>query len=200
METAGAKHGRRVGIVYSNLEANQVARIESARGLSFPCRGLAPSPMAHGSLDVNQPLKSHHLREEPAPVPHLVEGSFDWIPASDQPAVDDVLHMPRPLGFVERPRVTRRGDHGLAAATPRTMFVEPVEDGHQAPVLLASVEDDEPLLLDERDADVRDLGVPAEESEPWSMTGSLPCPGRQMPRPRPNGGFHPLRFPVSSVD
>jgi hypothetical protein len=116
MKIAGAKRGRRVGIVYSNVEANQVATIGLGHGVELPMP--RPGAMAHGSWDVNLPLKSHHLREMTAPVPHLVPGPFDWIPASDQPAVDDVLHMPRPGGFVQRPRVTPRRYHGIASTTP----------------------------------------------------------------------------------
>jgi hypothetical protein len=109
METASEKH--REGIVHSILEANQVATIGSITGLGFLCCGLAP-------WDVNQPLRSHHLREGPAPVPHLVQGVVDWMPAVTQAVVDDMMRMSRPGGSVARLKGPGHRDHRFAPATP----------------------------------------------------------------------------------
>jgi hypothetical protein len=54
MKTAGGKHRRRVALVHSILESNQVGAIGTVTGLGFLCSGLA-------RWDMKQPLKPHHL-------------------------------------------------------------------------------------------------------------------------------------------
>jgi hypothetical protein len=74
-----------VGIEHSILEANQGATIGSVTGLDFLCRSLAQ----RNGWEVNERLKSHRLREGPAPVADLVQG---------------LLAVPLDLGCQQRPR------------------------------------------------------------------------------------------------
>jgi hypothetical protein len=136
-----------------------VAMMGSATGQGFLCCGLAP-------CDVNQPRKSHHLREGPAPVPHLVQEPSIWMAAGTQGADDDVMNMPRAGGFNTSPKGPRRQDHGFAPATPRAMVVEPSHCcGRWTAVSNASCGRRrwDLLLLDDRDTDVRDLAMLTEE-------------------------------------
>jgi hypothetical protein len=107
-----------------------------------------------GSLDVNQPLKSHHLRVGPAPVPHMVQGLFNWLHAAAQATVDDVLKTPRSGGFVARPR-RPRADYRFPLASPRVMVVDPAGEGGPTPVRLVPGDDGdaEGLVLDGRAPD-----------------------------------------------
>jgi hypothetical protein len=42
--------------------------------------GSASRVAAMAPWDVNEPLQSHHLRDGPAPVSHMVQGIFNWCP------------------------------------------------------------------------------------------------------------------------
>jgi hypothetical protein len=123
LEIASENHRKGVGILYSILEGNQVATIGSVAGLGCLWIGLK-------SWDANEPLNSHHLRGEP----HRSDGATlsDWTRASDLPAIDDLLHIPRPGDFVARVKGPRRRDHRSGRATPGPMAVEPAADGHPA--------------------------------------------------------------------
>ena len=57
-----------------------MAMIGSVTGLGFVCCGLAP-------WDVTEPLRSHHLREGPAPAPHKLL----WMSAGAEGAIDHVM-------------------------------------------------------------------------------------------------------------
>jgi hypothetical protein len=109
------------------------------------------------------------------------------MPVAIQAAVDEVFHMPCPGIFVPRLQGPRRRDHGFAAATPRAVSGEPVEDGRVAPVLLAG--DEEQPLLHDRDPDAGDLAMllAGLNHDPVSLGGQTSLPG-------PDDVLHRLSF------
>jgi hypothetical protein len=53
--------------------------------------------------------------------------------------------------------------------------VEPVENGQLVRMLSVADEDEESRWLNERDLDIRDLAVLAEQTEPWGLVLICRC-------------------------